>query len=114
MIRGHTDLALNGVKFSGNAQRRKKRALLFHGSILLDFNLALISELLPMPSREPDYRLSRGHQEFLTNLGMPASTVKAALAQAWNASAQLTKAPLESMSRLALEKYSTKDWNFKF
>jgi len=43
-ILGHTDLTLGGRKFSGNAQRRKQRSLLFHGSFLLDFDLDLIAE----------------------------------------------------------------------
>ena len=38
-IEGHTDLAIDGVKFSGNAQRRRRDALLFHGTILLGFDL---------------------------------------------------------------------------
>src|SRR5436190_898154 len=32
---GLTDLAIAGVKFCGNSQRRKKKFLLFHGSFLL-------------------------------------------------------------------------------
>src|SRR5262249_5635674 len=32
---GHTDLTIGGLKFSGNAQRRRKNFLLFHGSFLL-------------------------------------------------------------------------------
>ena len=55
-VSGHTDLALNGRKFSGNSQRRKKNFLLFHGTFLLDFDLALVSEFLRMPSLQPDYR----------------------------------------------------------
>ena len=62
-IRGHTDLAIGERKFSGNSQRRRKLFLLFHGTFLLHFNLALVSELLPMPSKQPDYRESpRAHR----------------------------------------------------
>jgi lipoate-protein ligase A len=82
-VQGCTDLTLDGLKFSGNAQRRRRHWLLFHGTFLLDFDLALISELLPMPSRQPDYRESRPHGKFLTNLNLPADAVKAALKQAW-------------------------------
>jgi lipoate-protein ligase A len=82
-IEGCTDLTLDGLKFSGNSQRRRKHWLLFHGTFLLNFDLALISELLPMPSRQPDYRQSRSHKKFLTNLSLPADTVKTALRQAW-------------------------------
>jgi lipoate---protein ligase len=35
-IKGCTDLAIDDVKFSGNAQRRKKRALLFHSTSILN------------------------------------------------------------------------------
>jgi lipoate---protein ligase len=33
--RGQSDLAIGGLKFAGNAQRRHRRCLLFHGSFLL-------------------------------------------------------------------------------
>jgi lipoate-protein ligase A len=82
-VQGHTDLTLDGLKFSGNAQRRRKHWLLFHGTFLLNFDLALIGELLPMPSRQPDYRVSRPHGKFLTNLNLPADAVKAALKKTW-------------------------------
>ncbi len=71
-IRGHTDLAIGDRKFSGNSQRRRKQFLLFHGTFLLHFDLALISELLPLPSKQPDYREHRSHAEFLTNLNASA------------------------------------------
>jgi lipoate-protein ligase A len=35
-LAGHTDMAIEGRKFSGNAQKRKARFFLFHGTILLD------------------------------------------------------------------------------
>ncbi|MEI9961800.1 MAG: hypothetical protein WDM76_11895 [Limisphaerales bacterium] len=65
-VSGHTDLALHGLKFSGNSQRRKKNFLLFHGTFLLNFDLALVGELLRMPSLQPNYRQSRSHDEFIT------------------------------------------------
>ena len=112
-IRGHTDLAISDRKFSGNSQRRRKHFLLFHGTFLLDSDLALISELLPLPSKQPDYRESRPHADFLTNLKVPADKVKAALRQAWKAEETLKNPPLEKISTLAREKYATREWNFK-
>ena len=35
-VQGHTDLAINSLKFSGNSQRRKERFLLFHGVFLAE------------------------------------------------------------------------------
>ena len=113
-VRGHTDLAIGGRKFSGNSQRRRKHFLLFHGTFLLNFDLSLVSELLPMPSKQPDYRESRPHAGFLINLNVPAKEVKAALRQTWKAEEPLKYPPLEEITTLAQEKYSTNEWNHKF
>jgi lipoate-protein ligase A len=113
-IRGHTDLAIGERKFSGNSQRRRKHFLLFHGTFLLDFDLALVSELLPLPSRQPDYREHRAHTEFLTNLNVPANTVKAVLRQAWKAEEPLKGFPTGRISALSRDKYATREWNQKF
>ena len=122
LIRGHTDLTLvthpasriTEKKFAGNSQRRRKNFLLFHGTFLLNCDLKLISQLLVMPSLEPDYRAHRPHQDFVTNLNLPAGQIKAALATAWNANEEITNLPLEKISKLAREKYSTPAWNRKF
>jgi lipoate-protein ligase A len=121
-ICGHTDLALvtrhsslvTMKKFSGNSQRRRKHFLLFHGTFLLNFDLALITELLRMPSKQPHYRENRTHADFLTNLNIPAERVKTALRQAWATDSQLTNPPLGETKALTREKYSTNEWNFKF
>jgi lipoate-protein ligase A len=113
-VRGHTDLAIGGRKFSGNSQRRRKHFLLFHGTFLLNFDLALIGDLLRMPSKEPDYRESRKHADFLTNINVSAEMLKAALQKAWDADAPLTNPPLEKIKTLARERYLANEWNFKF
>jgi lipoate---protein ligase len=111
-IKGCTDLTVGGLKFSGNAQRRKRRALLFHGTFLLRFDLTLMNRFLNMPSRQPDYRAGRPHDGFLTNLDAPASAVKDALREAWAARSPLAEAP--DCRRLIAEKYARDDWNLKF
>jgi lipoate-protein ligase A len=113
-VRGHTDLCLGNLKFAGNSQRRRKHFLLFHGTLLLNCDLNLISELLLMPSLQPDYRASRSHENFVTNLNLPAETVKAALAKEWNADKTLNQIPERAVARLVREKYSTREWNWKF
>ncbi|MBI2889628.1 MAG: hypothetical protein HYY13_02475 [Nitrospirae bacterium] len=80
-----TDLALGDRKFSGNAQRRRRRAVLFHGTILLSMDLDLVKACLPMPSRQPRYRRGRAHRDFLVNLGIGTGEARAALAEAWGA-----------------------------
>ena len=113
MISGHTDLALGGLKFSGNAQRRKKNHLLFHGTFLLQFDLALMAEFLRMPSLQPDYRASRSHGDFLVNLNLPAEQVKDAMKIIWNATEELTNIPQKEIQTLVAQKYSTDGWNLK-
>jgi lipoate-protein ligase A len=112
-IGGHTDLVVGGRKFSGNSQRRRKKFLLFHGTFLLDFDLPLISKLLQMPSKQPDYRQGRSHGEFLTNLKISADQLENALIKAWNATGELNDFPEQETHRLAVEKYSTAKWNFR-
>ena len=110
-IKGCTDLAVGGRKFSGNAQRRKRHALLFHGTFLLRFDLTLMDRFLKMPSRQPDYREGRPHDGFLMNLDVAASAVKDALREAWGAHAPLSDVP--NCQRLIAEKYDRDDWNLK-
>ena len=110
---GHTDLTVDGRKFSGNSQRRKKNFLLFHGTFLLDFDLPCVGKFLRMPSLQPDYRASRSHDDFLVNLKVPAGSVKAALQKAWNATEELQNFPWPETQQLATDKYSTTAWNLK-
>ena len=113
-VAGITDLALAGMKFSGNAQRRKKAFLLFHGSFLLNFDLSLIDRLLPMPSQQPDYRHHRRHSEFVINLGLAPDEVKAALRSEWQTGEEANVPSLEAIQTLVRGKYSTAEWNLKF
>lgn len=112
-IRGATDLTLGDLKISGNAQRRKRRAILFHGAILLNFDLALISATLQQPSREPDYRGGRPHSDFLTNVGISADVVKRSIASVWRAHEVLVDIPTSYLTPL-VEKHSDPAWNLKF
>jgi lipoate-protein ligase A len=110
---GDTDLAVDGVKFSGNAQRRKLRSLVFHGTFLLDFDLALIERLLPMPSRQPGYRQERAHGAFVANVPLGRAALKTALTEAWGASDPLQDWPEGLTQQLVREKYSRDEWNLK-
>lgn len=112
-IKGHTDLALGDLKFSGNAQRRRRKFLIFHGTFLLNFNLPLVEKYLRMPSHQPDYRHDRPHSAFITNLNLSAEAVKLALRQAWRADTEAIDLPLANFPDL-VQKYSSNDWNFKF
>ncbi len=113
-VRGITDLALDGLKFSGNAQRRKSRYALFHGTFLLDFDIALVEKYLAMPTLEPDYRAGRKHAEFLVNLHLKPEEVKNALIDGWEASGSAEFDPADKIKKLTETFYSKESWNFKF
>lgn len=112
-VEGFTDLTLDGRKFSGNAQRRKRTHLLFHGTFLLDFDLQLIERYLRAPSRQPDYRRDRSHLDFLRSLGLSREEIKRAFRSEWNATEALPNLPEEPLKKLVAEKYSRAESNFK-
>jgi lipoate---protein ligase len=81
-IAGRTDLALNGRKVSGNAQRRGRRAMIHHGTLLHDYDARLASRYLRQPARQPAYRADRSHVDFIGNLPLTADTIRARVAVA--------------------------------
>lgn len=114
-VKGHTDLVLADRKFSGNAQRRARHWLLFHGTILLQFDLGLIERLLaPLPPRRPTYRHDRAHRDFVTSFPASPDSVKVALRAAWSATEVCENWPRTRVARLAAEKYSRAEWTWKF
>lgn len=81
VFRPSSDLALverRGVekKFSGNAQRRARKYILHHGTILYDFDLISIGRYLKIPRDVPSYRQGRSHEEFVTNIPLTVKTIK--------------------------------------
>lgn len=71
-----SDLAINDKKVSGNAQARKKRFLLHHGTFLYNFDIDRINLYLKEPKKTPEYRNGRVHKDFLTNLPLSCNEIK--------------------------------------
>ncbi len=113
-VQGYTDLTEGTVKFSGNAQRRKRHFLLFHGTFLIDFDKALIEKALLMPSLQPDYRKNRKHTEFVGNAGLDRETFKKTLQEAWGAEEPFHEIPREKIDKLVQEQYGNAVWIEKF
>ena len=118
---GISDLTLaNGMKFSGNALRCCRTHLLYHGTLLYDFPLASVSRLLLHPPRQPDYRQQRTHGEFVTNLPLSRTELRAAVIAAWQKGANdgqpfasLEPWPEKETALLANERYASHDWNWQ-
>ena len=81
-VRVHgADLVWRDRKFGGSAQRRTRATLLHHGTILYDFDLQRIGELMREPARQPPYRRGRTHIRFLTNAPISLDSLSSAFEQ---------------------------------
>ena len=112
-LEGISDLAVDGYKVSGSAQRRRKRYLLHHGTLLYGADLGLISKYLKEPAKRPEYRSGRSHAEFVQNLPCPPESLKKALAAAFQAlegPSEIPQALQNQVDRLVSEKYGCAAW----
>ncbi len=112
--RGISDLAIGQLKFSGNSVRLKRDHLLYHGTLLYDFPLGLIERYLAMPPRQPRYRDSREHLDFVANLEVDAAEIRSTVADAFGARDPCDDWPQELTTRLTAERYSRREWNEQF
>lgn len=108
---GTSDLTCDGFKFSGNAQRRRKRWILFHGTLLYNFELGIITDCLTEPAKQPDYRNQREHSKFVRNLPVDIEQLKSSVAEQMQASRPMLEWPGPRMRELVVEKYGRPDWN---
>jgi lipoate-protein ligase A len=108
--RGTSDLAIGDRKFSGNSLRLKRRHLVYHGTLLYDFSLDLIGVCLPTPPRQPAYRASRSHDDFIVNLPLDRRSIHAAVTSAFGDSTHRQNWPSELTAKLTAEKFTDDDW----
>lgn len=108
---GTSDLVWNGLKVSGNAQRWSRNAFIHHGTILHAFDLDRVRRYLAHPSREPDYRQSRCHLDFVTNLPLDASAIQSGLSRAWNSNpADCPPSLVDAAQSLAASRRGQPEW----
>lgn len=112
-LSGSCDLTLGDRKVSGNSLRIRRNSLLYHGTLLLNMDLQLVSTYLKHPLRQPEYRRNRQHADFVANLHVPIADVKRALATTWCASETLANPPIGAARQLAEKKYRSDEWNLQ-
>ncbi len=74
---GISDLAIGDKKVLGCSIFKSRQLFLYQGSLLVHPDLEQITRYLLHPSKEPDYRGAREHQDFVTSLqasGYPLTT----------------------------------------
>ena len=76
---GKSNLAVNGLKFSGNAFCFRKGRALHHGTLLLDTDLERLTRYLGPSLKAIETRAIRSAPAEVTNLGLPPEAVAAAL-----------------------------------
>lgn len=109
-IQGTCDLTIGGRKVSGNSLRVKRNFLIYHGTMICDFDTATISQCLGTPVRQPDYRDNRSHDQFLASIPATTDQLRHAIAKAWQAEETISQWPEELTQKLAQEKYRSEDW----
>jgi lipoate-protein ligase A len=107
---GTSDVAAQNLKFSGNAQQRKRDYLLHHGTLLYSFDLGRIGCYLRQPARQPEYRANREHAAFVRNLPAERAAIEGAMREAWDAHTPLETWPAERVRQLVADKYSQAEW----
>jgi len=119
--KGTSDLVLDdrepgsiARKFSGNSLRVKRTHLLYHGTLLYDFDLSLVESCLKMPPRQPDYREARPHRDFVMNLPVSRATLEEAIRKAWPTDGGLRDFPMSRVEKLVAERFGNDAWTFEF
>lgn len=110
---GTSDLAVGLKKFSGNSVRCKRSNILYHGTLLYDFPLPLVSELLGMPGRQPEYRAGRPHESFVMNLPVSGKELREAMKNTWGVTSSDATWPRDRVRQLTDEKYSRREWTYR-
>jgi lipoate-protein ligase A len=110
-IRGTSDLARHDQKFSGNSLRCKRDHLLYHGTILYQFPLRLITDCLGTAPRQPDYRRQRSHAAFVQNFPADGAALREAIRGAWFVDEQVEDWPRPLVEQLVAERYSQESWH---
>jgi lipoate-protein ligase A len=84
--KGISDLSIGELKILGSAIYRSQTSVFYHAVLNLSESNSSISKYIKHPSKEPDYRQGRSHDEFVTSLqqqgfDIPVTNIIACLTQ---------------------------------
>lgn len=111
---GTCDLTWNGRKCSGNSLRVARSHLLYHGTLLYDFELPMIGRCLKVAPRQPEYRQGRSHLDFVANAPIDAPRFATDLGLAFQTKRQADASFLaQQVAELRKNRYDDRRWHFR-
>ena len=117
---GRNDLAIDGKKFSGGAQFRRRGIVLHHGTLLYDSDLDVLSQALKVSEDKFQSKAVKSVRSRVTNIA-PYLSSPLEVADFIDALQKriehlkprtLERADFDEVERLAAEKYSSWEWNY--
>ena len=116
------DIIVNNKKISGNAQTRRNRILLQHGTILYDVDVKKMFSLLRVPDEKIRDKMIATVEERVTSITKQNNAITKdhlyeALVKGFTNNKQWqfgkwSDSEMQRAQELAKIRYSTKDWNF--
>ncbi|MEI5908105.1 biotin/lipoate A/B protein ligase family protein [Bacillus spongiae] len=120
------ELVVEGRKVAGSAQTRQKGVILQHGSILLDLDEDKLFSLFKYPNDRVKERMQRAFKNKavaindISSRRVSIEEAKTAFHKGFEDGLSITLEPYELsktekdyVEELALQKYASKEWNFK-
>ncbi len=114
--KGISDIAVGGRKISGNAQKRRRKTILHHGTLLYALDSELMERYLRDPVDRPQYRGVRSHRGFVTTLPLTQDQLKAILRETFAPGVKPSRPILKERKRteqLVAEKYARDEWTYR-
>ncbi|MBN2308127.1 MAG: lipoate--protein ligase family protein [Candidatus Hydrogenedentes bacterium] len=113
--KGISDLAVSGKKVSGSAQKRRRKAILHHGTLLYATDYDAMLRYLREPAERPQYRGNRTHRGFVRDLPLSPQELREVIWGAFDLHGEpeevLTAQELRAVEGLVREKYGQAGWN---
>lgn len=110
---GISDLALDGRKVSGNAQKRRRGFILHHGTLVYRPDYEGMAAYLREPADRPGYRGERSHATFVGVLPLGPDALRAVVCEAFGVAGPVTTPDGDLMAAaraLADGKYNDYQW----
>lgn len=123
VLDGRSDLVVNGMKISGNAQHFHRQRVLHHGTLLFDSDLEMLTEVLRAAPANYDDKAVRSNPRRVTNIRahlVPPVSVNRFMDRFMvyirrvydGTPAVLSAAEKSAIAALADSKYKRWEWNF--